>query len=621
MTRRRWQPWVLGLGVAASVAALYGWQRQPSGSERRADPGPSDSVQSAAKLSATQAAMPAGEEAAYDLVLDNRVSSEQQTILQFKLVGVWRLTSLGTLGAGASFRVALQEPRVTSTLDNAESAAHLADFAKGLDAPFFVSKDPLGAVIQARLASNVPLPAQTLLKSIAAYSQIVTSDKGQSSWQSVEVDTTGRYQASYRKLSESAIEKQKLAYSEILGAATGALVQGQSNRVESSKATIQLDSAGRLQSLELHEVLLGSGGAMPDLTSVTQLSLKRKQLDQARIDLSNAARDFAAFVPGQLFERKRSGVREPELDRARVGGQTFPQLMGKLRSLGAASESNRTERARAFVALSALFRQDPAAAELALRAIRRGTEADYLVEALGNASSPEAQAALHQLIEDRSTSPELRSRAVATLGNSSPATEDTVTLLASLSKQPDVGPTAKLALGATVYNLQGSNPALAERGTKELLGMLERDAGRGSVHNDLRALGNAGSTLALPAVSQALASSDPQVRLSAVYGLRRMPGAEVDALLSDASLSDESSVVRRAALSSMRGRPASETLMSALVQSVKLETNYDARLQAINALADWARTQPPAAAALAWAAQNDEDERLRAIAQLAMGPT
>jgi HEAT repeat protein len=617
MNTRRWLPWAGG----ASVVALLVWQAWPEAGKkaggRAADAGAGSA---SAPLSARAASRAANvsEELSYDLELESRVSSQQQTLIQFNLTGVWQVTELGQLASGTSFRVALLQPHVTSVLDDEEAAARLADFAKGLDSAFFISKDAAGAVSEARLASNVPLPAQTLLKSVVAFSQVVAADPRQQSWQTLEVDTTGRYQAAYRQLSENRYEKRKLSYTEILGAAAGAQVQGQTNRVESSKAELVVDAAGNLISLDLNETLVGSGGVMPDLTSVTHLRLKQKQRVKAQLDIQSATRDFEAFAPGPLFERKRSGARQPELDRARVGGQTFPQLMGKLRGLGAPSEQNRTERARTFVELSALLRQEPDAAALALRAIRQGTEADYMVEALGNAGTPEAQAALAELIGDSATAADLRSRAVATLGNTA-ATDDTISLLASLSTQPDVGATAKLALGGAVYNLQSTNPASAERGTRELLTMLARDAGQGGMHNDLRALGNAGSPLALPAISQVLASNDAQLRLSAVYALRRIPGPEVDALLASISLEDPSSLVRRAAVASMRGRPASQTLLSSLVQSVKLETDYDTRLGAINALADWSKTQPEAVSALAWAAQNDEDEKLRAIAQLAMG--
>jgi len=307
-------------------------------------------------------------------------------------------------------------------------------------------------------------------------------------------------------------------------------------------------------------------------------------------------------------------------DRARIGGLGLAEVLSRLALFEAATtREDRMRAGRAFVALTALLRQDPSAL-VAVRAnlASRGPLTDSLLAALRDASTPDTQKLLGELAgRDSPLDAEHRMEAARALSLVPSPTADTVAALASLRADPDVGAQATYGLGSALHRLAAQDPALAAQARGALTAQLAAATTGGEQAAVLTALGNAGDPTTLDAVRGYVASNDASVRAAAAQAVRRIAGGEADRMLA-ALCADSSASVRFNAVDAISERAASPALVAALSDLVVGEPEYQTRARAVNTLAQWLPGAPDAARGLTAVASRDPNADLRNVASGAL---
>jgi len=136
----------------------------------------------------------------------------------------------------------------------------------------------------------------------------------------------------------------------------------------------------------------------------------------------------------------------------------------------------------------------------------------------------------------------------------------------------------------------------------------------------LTALGNSGLPEIVPYVQPYLQSNSESLRMDALNALRRVPGAEIDEVMSRRIETDPSSLVRTAGLIAVSERSPSVVVTRALDTSVRSDKDPQVRATELRTIVAWLPLEPSFRATLAWLAENETETSLReaAIAQLAV---
>lgn len=605
-SKKRWliaSACVLALSVGAGLAfRRMGHDPEPSA--------PREAPQPVAKRG-----WQVGQEVAYALDLASRVSVGDAILQDVTLTGRWLVTATQVSDGAVTFAARVADPELT-----APSAARLpedaAKYEQELKLTLYFVTDPAGHLVEFRVPPAMSTFARGLLKAIPSYAQFARPKAAAREWSTEEADTMGRYTASYRCAFETSCSKRKTGYVELLG---GSYARPSAAKVVVSRSGFEysLASDARLLELSGDETLdVETGGGLGSMQAVSRIrlertsapsSLPREQLAALRTELGrlNAERPYGS----------EHGVRRTNLDRARFGDRRLPDLLAELGRLK--KDGDQRERSRLYVAMTALFRQMPDQARQALTALRSGKDADFIIDALGDAGTEEAQSVLRTALAETRDA-DRRRRIVRALGHGE-ATDETVQLLVDLFDEHGLGGQARLALGAAAKGLERSDPERAAAVTNTIAATLVSETSPGLTVDGLRALGNAGGRTALPTVLSYLEHEDASIRAAAAQALRFVPGSDVDEVLVRVALEDESSSVRESALDATYYRDMSGTLVKGVAQSAKLDPEPSVRRVAVRSLAKWRRSSPHASDALKWVALNDANQKIREVAREALG--
>lgn len=500
--------------------------------------------------------------------------------------------------------------------------AQQKDLESNLGMAFYFTAGADARVTLVRLPEGLSLAAEGILKALPSLLQFSFPQwPPPQSWSSEEIDPTGRYVAEYASASPGLFVKHKSHYVEVLGATnTGIRVRVGKPEITSSSAAYRF-AGGALKELSLQEEIQVPADVLPTMSSRTALSLVLTAEQDAAGRLAKwreAADGLRDETPYDVATSKHR--RRPEIEQERIAGRDFRGMLTSVASARLSEggkEKQETERHRAFVGLSALLRTSGQATREALQYVRvGGPEKRLVIDALGSAGSPEAQAALVSLLRDQQLREgEDRERAVRALALTKEPTAPSVAFVAKLTDDSQLGGQAKMALGTLVHNVESTDPAAAKLGTDRLLAKLGEDDGTRAMNTDLRALGNAGSVDALARISALLNYDNPEIRASAVQGLRRIPGQVADNLIALTLLNDPDRGVRNSAANAMRDRLPSQTLVDAASSSVRLDTDVNTRLEVLRTLGVWPGALPIVLDAIRWVALNDASDKLRSIAE------
>jgi hypothetical protein len=460
----------------------------------------------------------------------------------------------------------LEKPRFDASI---EQSADFARLSRELERPFAVRFEE-GRVVEHRFEAGLGAFAAALLRSIIATLQL---PHGSSSSAAVrEWDSTGEYEARYRRTARG-FEKQKLRYLRLLGAPQG----GRMQLPEVSHAQLELSFEGaelaRVVSREtVRSPLLQDAaidvdtrielvrvGPAPLLASSAGKAVRAEQpyldptpraaFDRARADGRDAAALIAALEAEQRAADDMLGS---------VNGQAVPAATRDSREKALGS------RLATFSSLVGVLRADETAAASVLAAIAAGSRAEpSLMSALVSSGRT---AGLIALARDAGMALERRRAAVsALLRNDRPSAADCALLL-SLLPDPDFEEHARFGLGSFARRLREQGQA---QRAEELVAPLFAELATATAERQrvtlLRALANAASPAALPAVSGDLESESRALREAAIHALAMVPGTDVDAVYARRLAAERDAQLRELILGRIaQHRAASPVLVAAL---------------------------------------------------------
>ena len=527
----------------------------------------------------------------YSLDAETSVEGAQGTAFQLGLLGKLRVHSLGRVGEVWVERWEFSGQATSSTLDEKQ----LELFSEAMARPFFVERS--GALVRGlRFEGDTVRPAQTTWRSLVTLAQFQSSTEAL--WQVSEEDATGTYLAQYEKKGEHT-EKTKLRY-------TSSRSPELAVRILTSEETFTLK--GERRTLSASEDIETSSRMLP----VPLRGLLRLDLDYREATEAPEKDWYSDYESAETLSLEAAGTETSiagELDRARVKGFTWETAAASLHG-----DPKEKGYARAYQALVSLLRLDPKALESALKAAETdGPLKTAVLAALGDAGTPEAQAALRNLLKRGNFPDDLRLLMARGLSRTNAPTKDTVDFLRANVGDPAIGQQARLGLGSNIARLAASNPELG----KEAMNAIEsglKSAPESERGDYLGALGNTRQESALPIVRPYLTDKNESLAARATLALRHLPGATTDVLLSEQMAAGRPAEVRISALRALRDREPRSPLIEQVATLMVNEPEARVRGAAIELGAFWAETTTYLREILAQVASKETDENLKNIA-------
>lgn len=371
---------------------------------------------------------------------------------------------------------------------------------------------------------QMPREARAVLTGLATTFQF-TPGEGPA-WTVKEEDMQGTYEARYARTPEG-LTRTRGGYLTLRGA-QGVDSVGPLARVQ-ERSTFALDAQG-LRRADVDLTLeLSVGGGAPDLRMTVRGALVRLEAGEVEV----AA--LAELAAGPISDHIDHVALKQQRDRNLVNGATTRTLLAEARRaalLPREAPDAQKHRSVALRRLAAGLRLDPQApaevAELLRRESGDPSLTGLLSGALASAGDPESTNALAGLLSEPLPEP-VRG---ALLGNLALTREPTGESVAALTQALDapLGDQATLALGSQARTLGAES---AEAGSAVDV-LLERYAQARSAPERrllLQALANSGHPRAFPVMRQHIAGQDWELANLGTYGLRFIPGEEVDSLL------------------------------------------------------------------------------------------
>jgi hypothetical protein len=371
---------------------------------------------------------------------------------------------------------------------------------------------------------QMPREARAVLTGLATTFQFTPGDG--EAWTVKEEDMQGTYEARYARTPEG-FSRTRGGYFTLRGA-QGMDNVGQAARVQ-ERSTFALDAQG-LRSAEVDLTLdLALGGGAPDIRMTVRGTLLR--LEAGAVEVAQ----WESLEAGPISDHIDHAALKQQRDRGLVNGATTRTLLAEVRQaalIPRQAPDAQKHRSVALRRLAAGLRLDPLAAAEVAELLRRESGdpslTGLLAGALASAGHPESTNALAGLLSERL--PEsTRSALLGNLALTRTPTEQSVAALTQALDAP-LGDQATLALGSEAKTL-GAESSVAQSAVDVLL---ERYANARTAPERrllLQALANSGHPKALPVMRQHIAGQDLELANLATYGLRFMPGEEVDSLL------------------------------------------------------------------------------------------
>ena len=522
----------------------------------------------------------------------------------------------------------LSRPRLEMEPEN--EAPKMVATRQGLASRYYLTVNLRGTVQATHFPKGFDPMARTLLKGVAAAWQVTLPSPPSEAWQSEEQTPEGDVLASYGRLpgTGAPIEKRVVRYVRVaaLGGAVPASEIGEF--AISGRAEVGLDPAGWLSGRDGQEALrvTPDSGLLTVHERRTSRFAELQRLEAPEV-VKDYERDWSKLETSTLVDVQRLESDQQAVDKAWVGGASLSTLLAALRA-APAGEAGGQARANLVPRLAALLRLEPGrAADLETLARQQGDtqESQTIMAALSNAGTAEAQRALVALGGDPVVPRNERLRAVGLLGLAKNPTAESGTALSGWrsSEDTDVAQTATLALGNHVKRRQehGGEEGLAE--TADLVQALIDALAAATTPAEralfLKALGNTGDARAVPALVAQLATDDVSVRTAALWALRFMQGAEVDALLVEALTKEPAMACRQAVVAGAAFRSL-PPLGPALDQVARVYPDKALRLDVVHLLGASKERYPAGISTLKYVADNDPAPDVREAAQVALKP-
>jgi hypothetical protein len=273
-----------------------------------------------------------------------------------------------------------------------------------------------------------------------------------------------------------------------------------------------------------------------------------------------------------------------------------------------------------FVALSAIFREQPATIDVAIRKIRAQSPGwEVFVDALGSASSRPSQAALVSLMKTATLDPQVRSRATSALARTSRPEASTVAAFKAILLEDTFNRKALYGLGTFSRRAREAGDEQESRDIGEyIVEHLKITTGPSSLATVLRAIANSGYAPALTPVLAYVTDTREEIRAVAVRALQSMPEPKVDDILASRLLTDESTTVRVAVIEAAAVRAPSDVVTRALVEAALTAADPQVRYHSLDLMIRWLPRRPDLRASIERVALDDTEDQIRVRAQAAL---
>ena len=546
-----------GLALMLALASLQGGCSTQSGNGAQFQrPGAVDPWLGAARAAAGSS------RSTFDVQLDAETTSPEAPGQSrfLRLAGTWTFTKTSE---GAERQVLAQLKLTRLELSDGHSSSVGKDKYRSrihaeLERAVLFDLNERGAVVGMRAPRDLVSTALGAIRMLAASFQLTAAQAGAGdTWMAHEQDASGTYSAEYRALGPHAITRKKLAYTELPPPeADDAPVKYE---IKKSESRFELSPSGAIESsVGSESVLLDDGeGALPPLEVNSTFRITRKA-DATQGRLPEQLAQLKTLPSRALSATPDPEAQAYELDLAKTAnGTKIDTILADMARTDPARGSGDTHAFRRLLAaLEAAVRIDEDA-ELAAIA---HSESDHaytpeILTALARSNRPETL--LHvakRLKPSAGLSLELRARTLIALSKNAQVTPPVVRAIEALISDPRLGEGALLGLGALSYRLQRTNPNLSREIYESLAARLDQAVTREQTELALRALGNAGSSAALPKLERFLVARDPNLRAVAVGALRRLEGPAVNALLAEIQEKDDDEAVQNAVQSVLSTR-------------------------------------------------------------------
>jgi hypothetical protein len=608
---------VAGLVVlAGGIASVLVAGQRREGAESRAKVATSGAPET---TRAGRVAPPSGVTRAYDVAFTLRVGAEGSPAAnvvegstQLRLHDLPSDRVSDSVGQFSAIRIS--RPGL-SRVELEEQRDALLMTERSLGVPFYFRRDSTGRVDRFAFAPSPQPQVLTVARVVAAALQFQSPPApGAAAWVAEEPDANGVCPVEYKQLGprEFTKSKQNCRFANRGPASVGGVASGTirfTRGATSVTTALELDESATLR--------LGDASLIASMT--LKLTLRDERAE------ANPQPGYFRWPAGPLHDvpapaqGDRAGVAEAS---ARLEGKTYETLRATLQKSpqGAA-------RADVLRDLSLLFSVNARAVSEAGEQIRGGVldreQAEAMMAAMAGSRSPEGEAELLRLAEDRGLGAELREDAIAQLATHEAPSELTLRTLSDMAtgeRDEALRRQSILALGGAARHAGDDLGPVAEEAVDEIIDVAGSSSDTSGQQAAISALGNTGNVRGLPTLEAGLRSESESVRAAAAFALRFMPGQRAEELIAGALLNDSEISVRTAAASGMGYRRISPFLAGTALTSVRQESEVGVRTELFGALWRGEVQAPtsPGFAALSWMAKNDPNAGLRGRAEAAL---
>lgn len=458
-----------------------------------------------------------------------------------------------------------------------------AAFAAAANTPVLERLAGDGAVRGFGFAAGLDGDQRNFLRGLLAVVTFRAPVGGATEWTCTEADTTGEYEAAYRRepaaaTGEIAIVRTRQRYTAVgSGEVPEHELRGCGRARFSTRLGWPCGSAideGTTLRMPFDLQVVAARAASAELLEAGMVTVAAGEVRWAAADapaggVGEVVGSFAAASERRLWEQ-------------RLAGASLDQVLAEIAAALAAVPADHTAVDAAFQRLQWLVKLDARTAAAIANAVTAGQlggdVAGVALGALGAAGTAAAQDALVAVRAERSLPLGIREQAtVATLQLAAPSAELVAGLAHDAASDFDGRGNAMLVLGA----LAGRSAPLADGRTvaATLLAGEAEAAARGELATWLLAIGNAAPPETLAVVQRHADDADPAVRGAALAALRRVTDPAAVALLAAHGLGDQDVGVRREAVLGL-GRRSEPAAREALQRIAAQETDVELRHRA-----------------------------------------
>jgi hypothetical protein len=580
---------------------------------------------------------------AYDLSLVTSTELPAQPDFALVLTATLELSVLSRNADHVELSMVLRDPKLVAKTGAQDPA--LGRIQQDLAKPAWFELAG-GRVSKERFAPDLAPEAVATERSLVAALQLPSPAGSEAPWTTTELDGTGRYRARYAIApagsAGTTVTKQRIAYEDLLAVGKlGSLDrQGLLPKVIHSELVLQLDR-GQLARIhgeeQLETPVLGSkvvGRSSLDLQ--LRRAVDAPDLGDMRDALLASTRDVA---PDSAYGAAPARNR---FDRLRAGDQRFEDVVQALAREGAAageataigqrngvpvpeedaarSKQRLGRRLELFSSLVALLRQAPENVARTRQLIDSGSPSSIeLVDVLGSAGTPLAQAALCEIALDPTRARPLRGAAATSLIRLEQPAPATIATLQALVQDPVLTDFGVFGLGSASRRLREQGDiATADRLASDLVEQLQVAPDDRARIQHLRGIANSAYPGAVAAIEPFLKAKQRHVRAAAVEALRLVRTPAADALVAATTADTESSIVRNTAVRVAATRAPSDVLVEALKRLALDEPDDATRQHAVEVIARWLPRRDDLRLVLEQVSRSDRQQPIRDVALRAL---